>query len=345
MVWIGGKVAITLKDIAKLAGVSASTVSRSLNNSSLIPDETRRHVQKVARDHGFAFNASARSLSLGQTGTIALIFPDYFERFSINLFFSSLQSHIRTVLERAHIDVLVAFPRNRFSHESNLQKLVTGRKVDGMIIVNNEVDAEDVACLRRAGMPYVFLHKHPEDQSVPDTDYFCTDHVEGGRLAAQHLVAQGKRRLLCVSAVGEEFEARTEGFLQGLAELGLAHLEPEVISGDCSFEFGITQVVDRILADPEGSRIDGVFCQTDLMALGLLQGLGRAGVAVPREVSVVGYDDIELGRSFLPALTSVGQPLKEITELACERLIERLGGSDTQPEQRLVRPVLMVRET
>lgn len=336
--------AVTLKDIAKLAGVSASTVSRSLNDSPLIPEETRRHIRQVALDHGFAFNASARSLSLGQTGTIALIFPDYFERFSINLFFSSLQSHIRTVLERAQIDVLVAFPQSRHTHQSNLQKLITGRKVDGMIIVNNEVDPDDIALLKKTGMPYVFLHKHPEDNEVPDADYFCTDHVEGGRLAATHLASLGRSRLLCVSALGEEFDARTEGFINGLRQAGIAS-DPEMLYGDCSFEFGVDSVVTRVLADPEGSRINGIFCQTDLMALGVLQGLLHAGIRVPEEVSVVGYDDIELGKGFRPALTTVRQPLKEITELACERLIERLGGAAIRPEHRLIMPELMVRES
>lgn len=336
--------AVTLKDIAKLAGVSASTVSRSLNNSPLIPEETRRHVRKIAGDHGFAFNASARSLSLGQTGTIALIFPDYFERFSINLFFSSLQSHIRTVLERAQIDVLVAFPQNRHSRQSNLQKLITGRKVDGMLIVNNEVDPEDLALLKKTGMPYVFLHKHPEDNEVPDADYFCTDHGEGGRLAALQLAARGKRRVLCVSALGEEFDARTEGFTAGLVQAGLGGA-PEILYGDCSFEFGAESVVDRVLADPAGTRVDGIFCQTDLMALGVIQGLLHVGIRVPEEISVVGYDGIELGKGFRPSLTTVRQPLKEITELACERLLERLGGAEIRPEHRLIKPELIVRDS
>jgi len=336
---------VTLKDIARLAGVNASTVSRSLNDSPLIPLETRRYIRKIAEENGFAFNASARSLSLGQTGTIALIFPDYFERFSINLFFSSLQSHIRTVLERAHIDVLVAFPRNRSTGESNLEKLVTGRKVDGMLIVNNEVDAQDVACLKKAGTPYVFLHKHPDDGQVPDADYFCTDHVEGGRLAAGHLLARGKSRLLCVSAVGEEFDARTAGFQQGLRDSGARYEVVEVLYGDCSFEYGTGAVTRRVLEAAQGGRIDGVFCQTDLMALGLLQGAARAGLRVPEDLAVVGYDDIELGRDFLPALTTVGQPLKEITELACERLLERLRGVKVPPEHRLLKPELKLRET
>jgi LacI family transcriptional regulator len=337
------RVSVTLKDIAKLAGVSSSTVSRSLNDSPLIPEETRRQVRKIARDLGFAFNASARSLSLGQTGTIALIFPDYFERFSINLFFSSLQSHIRTVLEKAQIDVLVAFPRNRANGESNLRKLIVGRKVDGMIIVNNEVEPDDVAALKQAGMPYVFLHKHPEDGQVPDADYFCTDHVEGGRLAARHLASRGRRNLLCVSAIGEEFDARTAGFLGGLADAGWSGAAPEVLFGDCSFEFGSREVVARLTGPSDGARVDGVFCQTDLMALGVIQGLLRAGIRVPEDVSVVGYDDIELGAGFEPSLTTVRQPLREITERACERLIERLEGAVIQPEHRLLQPSLVVR--
>jgi LacI family transcriptional regulator len=334
---------MTIKDIARLAGVSHSTVSRSLNDNPLIPTETRERIKAIARERGFEVNAIARSLSRGKTSCVALIYPEYFERHSINIFFSSLLAHIRQVFEREMFDVLVAFPRNLHTGVSSIQRLANQRKVDGMLIVNNEIAGEDLDCLASAGIPFVFLHKHPLGKDVAEADYFCTDHVAGGRLAGERLLSLGRRRLLCVSAIGEEFEARSEGFAGALSAAGLGPGSASTIFGDCSFEYGEGEATDFCLASKE---IDGVFCQTDLMALGLIQGLIEAGRRVPEDISVVGYDDIDLGSYFRPSLTTIHQPLGEIAAEACERLIELMAGAGRpKPEQRLISPSLVVRES
>ena len=334
---------ITIRDIAKIAGVSHSTVSRSLNDSPLISEEQKTKIKELARELGFEFNASARGLSRGKTGSIALIFPEYFDRFSINLFFSSLQSNIRNVFEREGIDVVVAFPKNRFTGESNIQKLVSRRKVDGVLIINNEVDGMDVKLMNEAGIPYVFVHKHPPDMLECDADYFCTDHFAGGYLAGKRLISSGKKKLMCISAIGEEFDARTGGFEAALKDSGLSLDRRLILYGDCTFEYGIKAATENIIP---GGQIDGVFCQTDFMALGVVQGLVRSGIKVPEQVSVVGYDDIELDSFFTPALTTIHQPSKEIATLASERLIEHLKGKRRKKhEHKMVTPSLVIRDT
>lgn len=364
-------VSITIRELAKLAGVSPSTVSRCLNDSPLIPEETRIRIRQIAADEGFTFNASARSLSLGRTGTVALIFPDYFESFSISLFFTALQRHVRANFEEKNIDVLVAFPFNRFARASNIEKLVRGQKIDGMLIIDNEFAQADRDCLTRAGIPYLFLHKHPDASSDPGADYFCTDHFEGGRLAAERLVSLGRRRLLIATAKGEEFEARTAGFMQGLKDAGLDGSPVEIVCSGLTFADGYAQVGQRVASADPGS-FDGIFCQSDLMSLGAILALNAAGVSIPRDVSVVGYDDIELGRDFHPALTTVRQPLGELAALACERLAARiearcadggLGGGmggetdhdsphceerrahQLEPIRHLMKPTLVIRES
>lgn len=334
---------MTIKDIAKLAGVSHSTVSRSLSDSPLIPTATRERIKAIAREQDFELNASARGLSRGKTSCVAILYPDYFERRSINLFFSSLLAHVRQVFERETVDVIVSFPKNLQSGTSNIQRLARERKVDGMLIVNNEIDHDDLECLAAAKIPYVFLHKRPLGSEVANADYFCTDHALGGRLAGERLVALSRRRLFCVSAIGEEFEARSLGFAGALRESGLGASSAPAIYGDCSFEFGAGEATERILASPS---IDGVFCQTDLMALGLIQGLMKAGKRIPEDIAIVGYDDIDLASYFRPTLTTVHQPLGEIAAEACERLIKLLAGTDaTRPIHRLVSPSLVVRES
>lgn len=339
---------MTIKDIARLAGVSHSTVSRSLNDSPLIHPETKERVKAIARSKGYEVNAIARSLSRGKTSCIALIYPEYFELPSIRIFFVSLLSHIQHVFEREMIDIMVSFPKNLHSGASSIQKLARERKIDGMLIVNNEIDADDIVCLEEARIPFVFLHKHPPEADVARVDFFCTDHAAGGRLAGERLLALGRRRLLCVSAIGEEFDARTEGFASALSTVDIGFDTSSILYGDCSFDFGLEVALQRVADSRKGSGqgIDGVFCQTDLMALGLIQGLEKAGIRVPEDVSVVGYDDIELGSYFSPSLSTIHQPLGEIAALACERLIELLSGKGAaQPEHRLIAPSLVVRES
>ncbi len=346
---------ITIRELAQLAGVSPSTVSRSLNDSPLIPAETRDRIRRIAAERGFAFNANARSLILGRTGTVALIFPDYFESAAVSPFFTTLLRLIREKLEEKNIDALVAFPFNRFAGASNVEKLVRGRKVDGMIIIDNAFAAGDRECLERAGIPYLFLHKSPDESAAPDADRYCTDHVAGGRLAAERLTGIGRRRLLVARVAGEEFDARTEGFLAGAKAAGIAETEIDVISGDLTFAHGYSVVGRRVASswgDRNARRYDGVFCQTDLLALGAVSALRDAGFRVPEDVSVVGYDDIELGRDYHPALTTIRQPLAELVARACDRmtsLIERKNGTgksgDAGPVRYMARPELVVRES
>lgn len=334
---------MTIKDIAKLAGVSHSTVSRSLNDNPRIPSETRERIKAIAREHGYEVNAIARSLSRGKTSTVALIYPEYFERPSINVFFGNLLSLVRQVFEREMVDMIVAFPKNLHSGASNIARLAKERKIDGMLIVNNEIDGSDLDCLGDRGIPYVFLHKRPSGPALASVDYVCTDHEAGGRLAGERLVALGRRRLLCVSALGEEFDARSAGFGAALAASGPSTEEFATLYGDCSFEYGAGAAAEAVL---RSKHIDGVFCQTDLMALGLVQSLRRSGLRVPQDVAVVGYDDIEMGSYFSPSLTTIHQPLAEIATEACERLIELLSGEATvEPTQLLLQPSLVIRDS
>lgn len=334
---------MTIKDIARLAGVSHSTVSRSLNDNPLIPPETRERIKAIAREQGYEVNAIARSLSRGKTSTVALIYPEYFERRSINVFFGNLLSLVRQVFEREMIDTIVAFPKNLHSGASSIRRLAKERKVDGMIIVNNEIDDEDLACLSDRGIPFVFLHKRPLGRALTSIDYVCSDHEAGGRLAGERLVSLGRRRLLCVAAIGEEFDARSSGFSRALADSGLDPADARSVYGDCSFEYGAGPAADQVLGS---GRYDGVFCQTDLMALGLIQSLLRAGRRVPEDVAVVGYDDIEMGAYFIPSLTTIHQPLEEIATAACERLIEILSGrGEAAALQLLLPPSLVVRNS
>jgi LacI family transcriptional regulator len=178
---------ITSKEIALIAGVSQSTVSRSLNDSPLISEKTKERIRKVAKEQGFVFNANARSLSTNKTNTVGIIYPDNFNDFSVNLYFSSLHNQLRESLEKENLDLIVSFAENKFTKTNNIERLIKCQKVDGLIIVKSKLDHQTVNYLKSSKIPFVFMHHIPDISQLHnvDVDIVCTDHIKGGYLATE----------------------------------------------------------------------------------------------------------------------------------------------------------------
>jgi LacI family transcriptional regulator len=336
---------VTIKDIARIAGVSHSTVSRSLNDSPLISERTKSRVKQIARELNFAFNASAQSLSTQKTDTVGIIYPELFDTFGNSLYLGLLVQGIRHGLERASLDSIGTFPRNHYTGESNIRKLISRKKIIGLLVIHPEVPREDWKYIEESQIPFVVLHFKPRSVDYSWMDYILTDHVRGGYMATETLIKSGSRNILCMREDSDElqFKERTEGYKQALADYGIPVREEMIDYGDCSFEFGYERIVAR--KDELGS-IDGIFAEADLVAIGAIEALKDLRVRVPEDVKVIGYDDTELGKFFRPKLTTVHQPREEHAKLACERLIELLEeGRGDGPLQRVIEPLMMYRET
>ncbi len=339
----------TLKDVARAAGVSMATVSRSLNGSTLIPEKTRKRVREIADELGFEFNAHARSLITRRVGTIGIILPPNYDRFGVNLYHGTLHSSLRSVLECNDIDLLVAFLNNHFTGANNIRKLVARKKVDGLIIVQPVFEKDLIDYLHAKDMPFVFSHYPPPDPCPPDIDIIYPDNEYGGYLAAKHLGSIGRKRVLCVTAVGEEreFVLRLAGARRGLAESGITLSDGDLLSGDQGMESGYSAVMraaDRV------RHCDAILALNDLMAIGALLAVGRLGLRVPEDVAIIGYDDTDLAASVRPALTTIHQPREELSLVTCERLLELIrtrqdGGGPRDARRTLLTPKLVVRET
>ncbi len=337
---------MTIKDIARRANVSISTVSRSLNDSSLVADETKQRVLQIAREVGFEFNASARGLITSQVGTIGIILPDDYDQFHIHLYHSALHNNLRRTLEREDLDLIVAFSRNRFSGMNNIQKLVRRKKVDGLIMVMPFLDADTENFLREREVPYVFSH-YPPAPDHRNVDWVYVDHEKGGTLIGQLFARKeyGKVVTFRCSNGMLEFEQRVEGFKFGFSR-NARDAELREIEGFPSYENGF----DLALSEEIGlHRADAIFALNDLMALGIIQGLHSRGYEVPRDVAVVGYDDTPLASSFHPRLTTVRQPAEDVAFLTCERLIEVINDRQDKrvhvPRHIALQPHLVIRDT
>jgi LacI family transcriptional regulator len=336
---------ISTKDIARIANVSQSTVSRCLNNSPMIPEETKKRILKIAQQNGFQFNANARSLSTNKTHTIGVIFPRILLDYGFDINFKSWQDALMENLERLNFDVIVSLFENRFTKQNNIKKLISAKKVDGLVILQPELDRETVNFLEKTNVPYVFCKYLPEIYKTEEVDYVYVNQSKGGYLAADHLLKLGHRNIMTVSANvgGDEFRLRTDGFKSAFVENGLEFNEKFLFFGNTTFKSGYQIIMGNLDLLKE---ITAIFAQNDLMALGIISALKDLGINVPNDIAVVGYDDIELCQFFKPYLTTIHQSTKELAELSCDRLLALLNSKKTNVKQKTaIDPTLVIRES
>ncbi len=339
---------VTIKDIAKIAGVSHSTVSRSLNDSSEISEKTKERIKKIAEELGFEFNNNARSLSTKKTGTIGIIFDKGFDQENASLFFSKLLKELRYSLERASFDAIIDFRANPFTGKNNIKKLINGNKIDGFIIVDEYIEEEDLKFIKEKKVPTVFVHNRPVYQKKYKLDYVMADHYKGGYLATQYLINMGHKQIITFThkiynKEYSEFEERTKGFVKAMEENNLKISEKEIIRDEISFEYGREKIKEIV---KKKKKFTAVYAQTDLLALGIIRGLRELNIKVPEEVSVIGYDNIEFGKFSEPELTTINQPTAKLAEEAVKLLTEKFDKKYNEVERKIiVEPNLVLRNS
>lgn len=334
---------VTMKDLASMAGTSLSTVSRSLNDNPAISAETRERIKDLARRYGFDFNMSAKSLATNRNSTVGLIFPESLDNPDNFSFAGMLLRNVRAVLEEAALDTLISFNRNHYTGESNIRRLLRQGKVDGLLLIQPYFESGDLEAIRSSGLPYVVLHFLPHGLPLEEVNYVYVDHELGGKLATEHLIRSGCRRIMCLTERERQFSERTEGYRQAHRERELPVYEHLVFSRDASFEAGYRTILENhaLLAE-----IDGIFAQADITAFGVLAGLRELGIRVPEDMLLVGYDDIRMAGLTYPSLTTVHQPQEDLVRSAGRRLVEMLGGAPAVPPvQELLEPSLVCRDT
>lgn len=342
---------LTIQDIARIAGVSASTVSRSLNDSPLVADSTRDRIREIAEAGDFSFNATARSLVTRKTGNIGLICPDSYGEYQYSLHLTLLINRIRRLLEAENLDLIVKF-RHDATGRNSVRHLLNSRKVDGLIVISPDITADDVAYVHRHDIPLVFVQAIPQHLDLADENFVFADHVAGGTIATDHLIRLGHPRIVCFTVDTPEgsFRERTEGYRRALRDHNIEPDESLIATGDGTFESGYSYVTSN--ADLFRSGVTGIFSQTDIVALGAIEGLWEIDLTVPEDVAVVAYDDIGFGKDFRPRLTTVHQPRDRLAVAAVNRLTRLLAagagnghGGDEPLLQRRVQPYLVVRES
>lgn len=335
---------MTISEIAKIAGVSQSTVSRSLNDSPRISDATKQKVLAIARQHNYQMNMNARGLKMKQTQMVGIFVPGYFAGFENGLYVQALLRQLVLEIEKSGYFTVVSYydPAGR---ANQIGLLMEQKRLDGCIIMTPDFSEETFAYLNRTTLPFVYVHMitRPTTKNVTLVN---TDHYRGGHIAGQHLAQNGHRQLLTLSSVmGEEFSDRTRGFAAALAENGIRYDEAKTITvpEPRTIAHAYQSVLDNL---PRFAGVTGVFAQSDVLAIGAYRALAEKGLRVPEDISLIGYDDVEALELFRPGLTTVRQNAGQIAESAVQSLLHYIKAPDASRNKTiLIEPTLVVRDT
>jgi DNA-binding LacI/PurR family transcriptional regulator len=318
------KARLKMADVARMAGVSVSSVSRALAGSPLIPKDLREHIQAIARQHGYVVNQAARNLRLQTTRTIGLILPlgHHENQHLTDPFLLEVIGALADEVVQRDYDLLLSRVTRR--DESWLFDLTRSNRFDGVLVLGQ---GDQHPALQAVGADYSAMVVWGEQQ--PDQAYATVgvDNMLGGRLAARHMVAGGCRDPLFLGPAGiPEAEARFAGFAQGLAS---TLSRAQAVRALCQFDY---QSAHAAVADlvREGRCFDGLFCASDVIAHGAVAALAGAGRRVPEDVAVCGFDDIALAKTLNPPLTTIRQDRQAGARHMVDILFRRLAG-ETAP--------------
>ncbi|MFI7539953.1 LacI family DNA-binding transcriptional regulator [Actinoplanes sp. NPDC049599] len=328
----------SVKDVARSAGVSLGTVSNVMNRPEVVSPSTRERVERAMAELGFVRNESARQLRAGTSRTLAYVMLD-----GSNPFFHDVAQGIELAAEDADLSLFICNSNGRAEREEvHLDRLMQQR-VQGILITPVNPEAAYLTEIgRRGGVPMVFVDR------VGVGGVFCSvavDDVLGGRIAVEHLAEQGHTRVAVVGgpeSIGQVRE-RLEGARQIWAELGLP---PEDLIYLPTAALTVAEgrsAGERLAGIPARRRPTAAFCANDLLALGLLQQSIGAGLRVPEELAIVGFDDIEFAAAAAVPLTSVRQPRQELGRAAAALVIDEATNPDHVHQQPLFVPELVAR--
>ncbi|GAB3519763.1 LacI family DNA-binding transcriptional regulator [Arthrobacter monumenti] len=329
---------VRLADVAELAGVSMKTVSNVVHDYPHVAPQLRKSVQEAIDQLGYKPNLTARRLATGKTGMIALAMPEI-----DHPYFSELSRHIAEEATRRGYRVIIEQTLSDVDAEHAVLKDREAGLVDGVIFHPVRMNTLEIAKLRR-DTPLVLLG---ESTMPVTTDHVMIDNVSAAVDSVKHLLSLGRRRIAFLGVVEHDITGSTDqrllGYQQGLVGAGIA-LNPDLVfpvpdfSPEASAE-AVTAALSR------GVDFDGVVCRDDKFAIGALRGLTAAGVKVPDDVAVVGWDNTALGSYTTPTLTSIAPDKLRLAEVALELLAERINGYQGIGRHRVVPHSLAVRHS
>lgn len=326
----------TIRDVAAQAGVSVSTVSHVLNGTRFVESDTEARVRAAIADLHYRPNSIARSLRRRSTGTIGLLVPD-----NSNPFFAEVARIIEDIGFDQGYSVILCNSNGLPTREAAYIDVLLSKQVDGLLTISASSHTEFLKSVLGARVPVVVVDRATDEWPV---DQVLVDNEAGGYQVGQYLVAQGHRRVGCISGprTATPSARRLDGFHRALSDAGVLLPDSAVVGGDFQYGGGAAAMLELLQQHPD---LTAIFATNDQMALGAINTLQRAGKRVPADISVVGFDNIPQSAAFFPALTTIAQPVEALARESVRLLIERVNGSAAPPMKVVLQTRLIERES
>ena len=329
--------ALTLEQIAGLASVSRSTASRVVNDQPGVRDDVRERVWTVVHQTGYQPHAAARSLVTRRTQVVAVVIPETVTRLFTDPFFPRLLSGVAASCNARHYHLMLSLFNGPDGQAEMYGRVIGSGHLDGVIVASAHTNDPLFPRMLKDGVPFVLAGRHPDER----VNYVDVDNIGGARMAVEHLIRLGHTQIATITgplsmAHGED---RLLGYRQALEAHRLAVDERLIVEGDYTEESGSMGMRRLLSASPTA-----LFAASDVMAIGALKALREAGLRVPEDVALVGFDDVSIASAIVPALTTVRQPIEHLGSMAADLLLNSLASPPGAhaPANRLILPTKLV---
>ncbi|MGC5328409.1 catabolite control protein A [Brevibacillus sp. SYSU BS000544] len=313
---------ITIYDVAREAGVSMATVSRVVNGNPNVKPTTRKKVLAAIERLGYRPNAVARGLASKKTTTVGVIIPDI-----SSLFFSELARGIEDIATMYKYNIILCNSDQRLEKELQLINTLLEKQVDGLLFMGGEVKEDHLQALSTAAVPVVLAATRDADNVLPSV---TIDHFQAAYDATQSLIEEGHQRIAMITGPLHDplgGLVRFEGYKQALADANIPFKEELVANGNYRYESGLARMSEFLqLAEPPTA----VFAASDEMAIGAIHAVQDAGLHVPNNIEVIGYDNIRLAEMVRPRLSTVVQPMYDIGAVAMRLLTKYMNNEHVE---------------
>ncbi|EGR4156935.1 LacI family DNA-binding transcriptional regulator [Vibrio cholerae] len=327
----------TMKDIARLAGVSTSTVSHVINKSRFVSDEIVERVNNAAQQLNYAPSALARSLKMNRTKTIGMLVTT-----STNPFFGEVVKGVeRSCYHQGYNLILCNTEGDNQRMKASINTLLQ-KRVDGLLLMCSTLEGERLDVFDRyPDIPIVVMDWGP---ILFASDKIQDNSLQGGYMAAKHLIECGHKEIGCITGplIRHQAQMRYEGYKRALAEAGIAINPDWIVESDFECEGGY-QAFEKLYQ--RGKLPSALFVSNDMMAMGVIQAASQRGLRVPDDLSLIGYDDVHIAKFMTPALTTIHQPKYRLGKAAVDTLLYRLENPDTTAQVVQLEPTLVARSS
>ncbi len=332
---------VTIKDVAKVAGVSPSTVSRVISDSNRISENTKVNVRKVMKELGYHQNAIARSLVTQRANSIGLVMARSTQDAFANPFFPGIIQGIASIAQKNHFSLVLSSTTDYQEEREETLKMIRNRKVDGVILMASRINDELINKLIEYNFPFVLIGRSPEHKDIPIVN---NDNIKATHDAVGYLINNGYRNIAVLSGPKEYVvsQDRAYGYESALDKYQYSGDSTILYTNDFTYQEGFDSTIELL---DSRKNIDVIFAFDDMIALGALRAVQAADIRVPEDIAIIGFNDDPMVSYLKPALSTVKIPILKMGEQAADMLIKMIEEDDYCGEEIIVPTELVIRES